>query len=176
VFILCVTNRNAVHVDRKAGCRQAPVNTNVTPRSEISTMLYRSSLRIASALSIIHAGMHQLGMSQAPANPAEVALTESMRSFQMDVMGSMRSYMDFYSGMGLSMTIMLTGLGVLLWQMSGTEKQLRAGTRPMLLTFGLTFIALTTASLSYFFVAPVIMEALIAVLALTAYFTSRRAA
>ncbi len=139
-------------------------------------MLYRFSLRIASALSLIHAGMHQLGMSQAPTNPAEVAVTESMQSFQMDVMGSMRSYMDFYSGMGLFMTIMLSGLGVLMWQMSGTEKQLRAGTRPILLTFGIIFIALTTASLKYFFVAPIIMEALIAVLALTAYFVSRRAA
>ena len=139
-------------------------------------MLYRISLRIASALSIIHAGMHQLGMSQAPTNPAEIAVTESMQSFQMDVMGSMRSYMDFYSGMGLFMTIMLTGLGLLMWQMSGTEKQLRTCTRPILLIIGITFIALTTASLKYFFVAPIIMEALIAVFALTAYFNSRIAA
>jgi len=91
-------------------------------------------------------------------------------------MGSMRSYMDFYSGMGLFMTIMLTGLGVLMWQMSCTEKQLRTCTRPILLTIGITFIALTTASLKYFFVAPIIMEALIAVFALTAYFNSRSAA
>jgi len=137
-------------------------------------MLYRVSLRIASALSVIHAGMHQLGMSQAPANPAEVAVTQAMQSFQMDVMGSMRSYMDLYSGMGLFMTIMLTGMGVLMWQLSGTEKQLRKGTRPLLLTIGIVFIALTIASTRYFFVAPIIMETVIAALAFTAYFSIRR--
>lgn len=137
-------------------------------------MRFRILLRVASVLSIIHAGMHQIGMSQTPTNPAEAAVAESMRSYQLNVMGSMRTYMDFYTGMGLFLTIALTGLGVFLWQMSGTEEHARPKLRPVLLTVGLTFLAFTAASIKYFFAAPIIMEALIAALVLAAYFNSRK--
>lgn len=139
-------------------------------------MRFRILLRVASVLSILHAGMHQLGMSQTPTNPAEIAVAQSMRSYQTNVMGSMRSYMDFHTGMGLFLTIMLVGLGVLLWQLSCFEEHSRQKLRPALLTIGLTFLAFTAASTKYFFAAPIIMEALIAVLVLAAYFNARKVA
>jgi hypothetical protein len=136
-------------------------------------MLFQVSLRIASALALIHAVMHQIGMMQSPTSPTEIALTASMRSFEMNVMGSARSYMDFYKGMGTFLTIMLLCFAVVLWQISGTQMQNREVTRPLLLTIGLAFLVFATTSIRYFFVAPVVMELLIAALALLA-FTSRR--
>jgi heme A synthase len=136
-------------------------------------MLFQVSLRIASALAVIHAVMHQIGMMQLPTDPKEIALTASMRGYEMNVMGSARSYMDFYKGMGTFMTIMLLCFAVVLWQISSTQKQNREATRPLLLTIGLAFLVFAATSIRYFFVAPVVMELLIAALALLA-FTSRR--
>ncbi|MCC6630895.1 MAG: hypothetical protein IT482_02380 [Gammaproteobacteria bacterium] len=136
-------------------------------------MLFRTSLRLASALAVVHAVMHQIGMMQTPTDPTEAALTSSMRSFEMNVMGSTRSYLDFYRGMGLFMTIMLLCFAVVLWQISSTQKQNREATRPLLLTIGLAFLVFAAISIKYFFIAPVAMELLIAVLVLVA-FTSRR--
>jgi hypothetical protein len=136
-------------------------------------MLFRTSLRVASALSAVHAVMHQAGMMQTPTDPTEIALNASMRSFEMSVMGSARSYMDFYKGMGMFMTIMLLCFAVVLWQVSSTQKQNREATRPLLLTIGLAFLVFAAISIKYFFIAPVVMELLIAALVLLA-FTSRR--
>jgi heme A synthase len=136
-------------------------------------MLFQVSLRIASVLAVIHAVMHQIGMMQLPTDPTEIALTASMRGYEMNVMGSARSYMDFYKGMGTFMTIMLLCFAVVLWQISSTQKQNREATRPLLLTIGLAFLVFAATSIRYFFVAPVVMELLIAALALLA-FTSRR--
>jgi hypothetical protein len=138
------------------------------------TMLYKISLRIASILCFIHAAFHQLGTSQVPTNPEEIALIEAMSRFQMDVMGSVRSYMDFFSGMGVFETAMFVGLSVLLWQLSNMQSEAKRAARPLLATLAIIFLVFTAISIKYFFVVPVAMEALIAVLVAAAFFASGR--
>jgi hypothetical protein len=132
-------------------------------------MLFPISLRLASGLAVIHAVMHQIGMMQAPTDKTEIALTTSMRTYEMNVMGSMRSYMDLYNGMGTFLTIMLLCFGIVLWQISWTRMQNREATRPLLLTIGLAFLVFAATSIRYFFIAPVVMELLIAALVLLAF-------
>lgn len=139
-------------------------------------MKYRIALRTASVLAIMHAVMHQLGMSNSPTDHAELAVTSSMQSFKMSVMGSSRSYWDFFAGMGLFLTIALVSFGILLWLLSGLKKEDRIVVRPLLLVIGLTFSVFTIAAMKYFFAAPIIMEGLIAALVLFAYFNCRRVA
>jgi uncharacterized membrane protein len=137
-------------------------------------MLYKLTLRIASILCLAHAAIHQLGTSQAPTNPEEVALIAAMSNFQMDVMGSLRSYTDFFAGMGVFETVMFVGLTVLLWQLSNIRSDAKQAICPLLATVAITFLAFTAISIKYFFVLPVVMEALIAVLVGVAYFDSGR--
>jgi hypothetical protein len=136
-------------------------------------MLDRISLRIASALAFFHAVMHQVGMMQETTDAAEIALVNSMRSYQANVMGSMRSYMDFYSGLGIYLTITLLCFAIVLWLVSRGELAARQSNRPLLLTIGLAFLAFAAISVRYFFIAPVVMQALIAVFVLLAWFNSR---
>ena len=137
-------------------------------------MLYKISLRTASALCIAHAAFHQLGASQAPADPEEVALIAAMSNFRMDIMGSVRSYMDLFSGMGVFETAMFVGLSVLLWQLSNMHGEAKRGVRPLLATIAITFLVFAVISIRYFFVVPVAMEALIAASVAAAFFASGR--
>jgi len=136
-------------------------------------MLSRNSLRIASALASLHAVMHQAGMLQAPTEPAEIALVEAMHAYQANVMGSVRSYLDFFTGMGIYLTITLLCLAIVMWQVSRADPHVRQACRPLLLVIGLTFLAFAATSVKYFFIAPVAMQVLIAALVLLAWFTSR---
>lgn len=136
-------------------------------------MSYRNLLRAAAILCFVHAVMHQIGMMQPPANDAESVLRASMQAYQTHVMGALRSYMDFHAGMGLFLTLMLAGFGAMLWRLSALASGHVAALRPLLLIIGLTFLAFAIASMRYFFIAPIVMEALIAGLAFLAYFKSR---
>lgn len=139
-------------------------------------MSYRVQLRIACVLCILHAVMHQIGMLQPPGNPEELALSHSMQALQVNLMGSVRSVMDIYTGMGSFLTVMLVGFGVLLWQFSSAHGHVRAAFRPALLTIALTFVVFAAASVMYFFIAPILMEALVAALVLGAWFKARHGA
>lgn len=132
-------------------------------------MVYRILLRTAAVLAAIHALMHQVGMLQPPADPNEIALVGAMQAHQMDLMGAVRSYLDIYSGMGVFMTLMLVGFAILLWQMAAAPQQSRQAHRPLLLTIALVFLVLAAASIRYFFIAPIVMEGLVAALALLAW-------
>ena len=139
-------------------------------------MKYRIVLRLASILSFMHGAMHQIGTSTLPTDNAALAVVGSMKSFQMDAMGSLRSYWDFYAGMGLLITITLITFGALLWLLSNVKANDRHIVRPLLLVIGLTFSIFAITSIKFLFLAPIIMEALIAAFVLFAYFNSQRVA
>jgi hypothetical protein len=77
-------------------------------------------------------------------------------------LGSMRSYADFYRGMGLGGTIFMLTEAVVLWQLSSMAREDAARLRPMLWTFLISFLVLTVNSYFYFFSGPVITEIVIA--------------
>ena len=66
-------------------------------------------LRIASILTLIHAILHTIGgvFGKPPAGTATM-VTAIMRLHVSTVFGVMRSYADFYRGMGLGVTVALT--------------------------------------------------------------------
>jgi hypothetical protein len=120
-------------------------------------------LRIASVLTLIHAVLHTIGgvFGAVPPGPAAVAVA-AMKSNQILVMGSLRSFWDFYHGMGLGVTISLTAEGIIFWQLASLAKTDARRLRPVMATFMVAYLVLAVNSNTYFFIAPVITEILIA--------------
>lgn len=81
-------------------------------------------LRIASILTVVHCVLHTFGgVLGSPKHGAEeIAVIETMKSHPFDVMGSVRSYWDFFFGYGLFVTIFLLGASVLFWQLGSFAK------------------------------------------------------
>ena len=74
-------------------------------------------LRIASIISFLYCAGHTSGYPWTPAvGEHEMAIVESMKSHQFDVIGSMRSFWDFYIGFGLLVSGFMLAVAVALWQ------------------------------------------------------------
>jgi hypothetical protein len=120
-------------------------------------------LRIASILTFIHAVLHTVGgvFGKAGPGPAAIAVA-AMRSNQFLLMGHMRTFWDFYRGLGLGVTIALTAEAVLFWQLGSLAKANPCRLRPIVTTFFIAYSILSVNSYVYFFLGPVIAEILIA--------------
>ena len=134
-------------------------------------------LRIASVLAIVHAALHTIGgMLSKPNNGApEIAIIDAMKSQSFNVMGSMRTYWDFFFGYGWLVAITLLVQGVLFWQLATIAKTNSAQIRPIILLFCFNFLATTMVAWKYFFIAPAVTELLIAAFLAGAYFTATSA-
>lgn len=128
-------------------------------------------LRTASVLTLIHAVLHTVGGLFSPPEhgPDEINVLNTMKAFQFDFMGSMRSYWDFYFGFGLIVTLFLLLDAVLLWQLASLAKSDAEKARPFMLTLLGAFAAMMVLSWLYFFIAPLVVEGIIAVLIGAAY-------
>jgi len=120
-------------------------------------------LRTASVLTFIHALMHTIGgvFGKVGTGPAAVAV-EAMKINQFLVMGNMRSFWDFYRGLGLGITIALTADAIAFWQLGSLAKANPGRMRPIAGTFLAAYLALAVNSNAYFFFGPVVAEILIA--------------
>lgn len=134
-------------------------------------------LRIAAVLTFIHAVLHTIGgvFSKPEPGPAAAAV-EAMRANQFVLMGHMRSYGDFYRGMGLAVTIFLTAEALVFWQLGSLARTDMARLRPIVAIFLVAYLAMAVNSYIYFFFAPVITEILIAACLGVAILTAKREA
>jgi hypothetical protein len=131
-------------------------------------------LRIASVLTLIHSVLHTIGgvFSKPDPGPAAVAY-RAMQGNQFLLMGHVRSYADFYRGLGLGVTICLTFEAIVFWQLGALAKTHARQIRPILATFVVGYLALTVNSWTYFFIGPVITEILIALCLGLAIYTAQ---
>jgi hypothetical protein len=133
-------------------------------------------LRTASILTLIQALLHHFGLTRPPSHGRdEVALQTAMKSFHMDVMGSPRSYWDFFFGFGLCATVGMLLQSVLLWQLANLARSEPAKARPFMGTLFVAYVTYAIVSWSYFFIGPVVGNFINALLIGLAYvFTTRR--
>jgi hypothetical protein len=118
-------------------------------------------LRVASILTLIHAVLHTVGgVFGKPVSGQAAMIAASMRT-RFEVFGVMRSYADFYRGMGLGITIALTMDAAVLWVLASMARSDSARLRPIMAVFCVGYIAFTLNSLTFFFSGPVIAEILI---------------
>jgi len=120
-------------------------------------------LRIASVLTLVHAALHTIGgVFGAPEPGLQQATVAVMKANEFQVMGVMRSYGDFYLGLGLVVSVFLTMEAVVFWQLGSLAKIDAVRLRPVLATFLVGYLCAAVVSYRYFFFAPVITEILIA--------------
>jgi hypothetical protein len=131
-------------------------------------------LRIASALAIIHAILHTIGgvLSKPNHGAPEIAVIDAMKSQSFNVMGSMRTYWDFFYGYGWLLGLALLVEGILFWQLATIAKTNAAPIRPIIMLFCLNFVVTTIMAFKYFFIAPAVTEILIAACLAAAYFSA----
>jgi len=131
-------------------------------------------LRAASLLTLLHAVLHTIGgvFGKPDPGPQQVAVA-AMKANQFPLMGATRSYWSFYMGMGLTASIFLTIVAIVLWQLSSLAKTDACRLRPICMSFLLAFLLLAVNSSIYFFPAPVFVELLIAICLAMTIFASR---
>ena len=131
-------------------------------------------LRIASVLTLIHAILHTIGGVFSKPDPGAAAVAfAAMQSNQFLVMGLVRTYADFYRGMGLGATITMTIEAIVFWQLGSLAKTHALRIRPIVATFVVAYLALAVNSSFYFFQAPVVVEILIALCLGLAIYTAK---
>lgn len=131
-------------------------------------------LRIASVLTIVHAVLHTVGgvFGSIDPGPETVAVT-AMKANQFMALGHMRTFWEFYRGMGLTVSIFLTAEGIVFWLLASLAKSDAARLCPVLVMFVLAYLAMSVNSYLYFFSAPVIVEILIALCLVGAIVTAK---
>ena len=130
-------------------------------------------LRIASVLTLIHSILHTVGgVFGKPVNGVAAAVAANMRT-QFPAFGAMRSYSDFYMGMGLGLTIFLTMDAFLFWLLASLAKRDAARLRPLMIVFALGYLIFALNSYIFFFSFPVIVELLIAACLVAAVVTAK---
>jgi hypothetical protein len=119
-------------------------------------------LRIASILTIIHAGLHTVGGVFGAPPPAAAQVVQAMKTVFFPAMGVTRNYWEFHLGLGLAVTIFLTLESIVFWQLGTLAKTNAKQLRPVLATFLVGYFALAVNSWEFFFSGPVLTEVLIA--------------
>jgi hypothetical protein len=84
-----------------------------------------------------------------------------MRTIRFDVLGSSRTYWDFFVGAGFFVGIFLLFAAVLAWQLGGLSRETLRLMPLITWTLAILFVGLTVLSWMYLFIVPVTFSALI---------------
>jgi len=119
-------------------------------------------LRVASAISLLFATGHALGGRKNWSPMGETEVLKAMREVRFDTMGVSRTYLDFYLGLGHSLTVFMLLETVVLWQLAAIAKTDPALARPMIGSFTLATIASGVVAWLFLFPVPAIFSAILA--------------
>jgi hypothetical protein len=132
-------------------------------------------LRIAAVLMFLYFVGHTFGAPWTPGEaPADIAVVNAMKSDHFPVIGTSRSYWDFYFGFGLVISVMQLLQAVVLWQLGSLARTDAARLRPIIAAFFLSLVVNAILGWMYFFAIPIVMALLIAICLLLAFVSARR--
>ena len=132
--------------------------------------------RIAAVLLVLFAVAHTLGFSQSDPAWHVGPLLASMQSVRFDVLGSSRTYWDFFVAAGFTVGALYLFAAVLAWQLGSVPAEARSSMLVTAWGFVLCFAGVTVLSLRYLFIMPVIFSLTItACLTAAAWLSARRA-
>jgi hypothetical protein len=123
------------------------------------TLLYR----IAAVLFVLFAAGHTIGFLRfVPPTPEGVAARDAMRNVHFALGHGSYSYGGFYDGFGLSVSVYLLFAAFLAWHLGALAKRDPAAIGAL----GFVFLAMQAAQLAlclvYFFAAPIVFSAVLA--------------
>lgn len=119
--------------------------------------------RIASVLLLIFAALHTFGFRQVDASWGVDSMIGSMRSIHFDIMGTSRTYWDFFVGFGFLFSVFLVFTAVLTWQLGRLPDQTLAPMRGIAWTLVICFAAVMIVCLTYTFIVPRVLSVLVLV-------------
>ena len=132
-------------------------------------------LRIAAIITLLYFAGHTSGYPWTPAvGSGEMPVIEAMKTHSFDVIGTMRTYWDFYVGFGLINGLLMLMLAIMLWQLGAIAKTDAVRVRPIVATLLIGFIVNLVLAIQYFFVIPIVMSAAIVICLAGAFVTSGR--
>ena len=121
-------------------------------------------LRIASVLTLVFCAGQTYGTLGVPLrNPGEAAVFMAMQSYQLKMLGAIRTHWDFYRGFSILFGVTLLLLAALLWQLSMTAKTNPLATRPVVASLLVGYLAFTIVGGLYFFFVPAAFSAAVAI-------------
>ena len=133
-------------------------------------------IRIAAVLTFVHAIPHTIGGVFGTISPGpEAVAAAAMKSNQFVALGNLRNFWDFYLGMGLAVSVFLTMESIVFWFLGSLARSHASQLRPILIDFAIGYLAFAIVSYRYFFLAPVIVETLIALCFAAAAISARPA-
>jgi hypothetical protein len=136
----------------------------------------RTLLRTASVLTLVHALLKAFAglLSGTSKAEDETVVLGAMKALRFDAMGSMRTYWDFYFGFGAFLTANLMLLSAVMWQLAALAETAPGSARTFIGLLCTGFVVFAALSSLYFFIAPVVIEGIIAVVLGLAYVGARR--
>jgi hypothetical protein len=152
------------------------LSDSAAPDSTSVQMKPRTLLRTASVLTLVHALLNAFAglLSGTSKAQDETAVLGAMKALRFDAMGSMRTYWDFYFGFGVFLSVNLILLSAVMWQLAALAETAPGSARTFIALLCIGFLVFAALSSLYFFVAPVVIEGIIAVVLGLAYFAARR--
>ena len=132
-------------------------------------------LRIASVITFLYFAGHTAGIPWTPAvGPGEAPVLEAMKAHSFDVLGSKRTYWDFYFGFGVVISGYLMVQAVVLWQLGSLAKAEPSRVSGIAASLLIAFIVNAFLAWRYFFAIPAVMAISISgCLALALVFSGR---
>src|SRR3989442_9126629 len=97
----------------------------------------------------------------------------ALQAFPFEIMGARRTHWDFSRGCSLFFSVSLLLLAVLLWQLAALAKRAPAGARPFVGSLLLAYLGFTILCGVYFFMAPAVFSAAVAVCLVLAFSSAR---
>ena len=130
-------------------------------------------LRIAAIITLLYFAGHTSGIPWTPdTGPEAMPVIDAMKSHSFDLIGSMRTYWDFYFGFGVTISLFLLVLAVMLWQLGSMAKTDALRIRGLVASFLVLFIINTVLAWKYFFVIPLVTSAAITICLALAFITA----
>jgi hypothetical protein len=117
--------------------------------------------RIASVLLLLFAALHTFGFRQTDPQWGVDSLISLMRSTHFNILGTSRTYWDFFVGFGFFFTIFLVFTAILAWQLGSLSRETLVAMRGTAWALVICFAAVTIVGFRYAFLVPIVFSILI---------------
>jgi len=130
-------------------------------------------LRIASIISLLFTVGHSLGGLRKWSPMGDNDVLKAMTAVHFDVMGANRSYLDFFTGFGWSISVAMLLQTVILWQLASLARTDPARVRPMIAAFALAALASGVIAWRFIFPVPALFASVLVIVLAAAYVLAR---
>lgn len=123
-----------------------------------ASLLYR----ISSVLLVMFAIGHTIGFRQVDPGWGADAVVNGMRSVSFEVQGFNRSYWDFFTGFGLTVTVFLLFAAILSWRFGSMSHESLSAIPIERWSLAICFVLIAGLTWRYIFLVPGILSTLVA--------------